>query len=518
VKQHLQFEAALKGALHPGPFTLALHNLGLALQAQGNMTGAIACFRKALELDPKCVEAHGGLGNALYAKKDLPGAIARYRRVLELDPKDAIAHTNLGAALQAQGDMEGAIACYTKAIDLDPKNASAHYNLGNALRDQGDVKGAIACYKQALALDPKYVQAYINLGNALQVQGDVKGAIACFRKALDLDPKYALAHHNLGNALRDQGDVKGAIACYKQALALDPKYVQAHNNLGMALQAQGDVKGAVVCYHQALTLDPKNASAHYNLGNALRDQGDVKGAIACYKQALALDPKLAEAHCNLGIALWGQGHFAPALQALQRGHQLGSLRAGWRYPSAQWVKDCQRLLDLDARLPALLQGEDQPKDAAEQLALADLCQRYKKRYTAAVRFYADAFAAKPKLTPALQAFFYYNAGCAAALAAAGQGTDADILDAKEKTRLRQQALTWLRDNLKEYARHLADADAKTRQGVQQTLQHWQKNPDLTSVRDKDAPAKLPEAERAAWQQLWAEVETLRQKAAAANSP
>jgi hypothetical protein len=36
--------------------------------------------------------------------------------------------------------------------------------------------------------------------------------------------------------------------------------------------------------------------------------------------------------------------------------------------------------------------------------------------------------------------------------------------------------------------------------------------------DEKALAKLPKAERAAWQQLWAEVETLRQKAAAANSP
>jgi hypothetical protein len=63
-----------------------------------------------------------------------------------------------------------------------------------------------------------------------------------------------------------------------------------------------------------------------------------------------------------------------------------------------------------------------------------------------------------------------------------------------------------------------DADAKTRQAVQQTFQHWQKDPDFDSLRGEEALTQLPEAERAAWQQLWAEVETLRQKAAAANSP
>jgi hypothetical protein len=45
------------------------------------------------------------------------------------------------------------------------------------------------------------------------------------------------------------------------------------------------------------------------------------------------------------------------------------------------------------------------------------------------------------------------------------------------------------------------------------LQYWQKNPDFDSVRGQEALAKLPEAERAAWQQLWADVEKLLKKGA-----
>jgi hypothetical protein len=47
--------------------------------------------------------------------------------------------------------------------------------------------------------------------------------------------------------------------------------------------------------------------------------------------------------------------------------------------------------------------------------------------------------------------------------------------------------------------------------VQQALQHLQKNPALVSVRGKEALAQLPEAERAAWQQLWADVEKVLKK-------
>jgi tetratricopeptide (TPR) repeat protein len=305
--------------------------------------------------------------------------------------RQALAEYGLAPGALPAGQAAALLRQRPKAAAL--KYATAHYNLGQALYAQGEVMGAIACYKKALDLDPKDAKAHVGLGNALGAQGDVKRAISCYTKALALDPGYALAHNNLGVVLQAQGDVKGAIACYTQALDLDPKFALAHCNLGHALHAQGDVAGAIACYTQALKLDPRYAQAHYALGLALYAKKDQAGAIACYKQALALDPKYAEAHCNLGHALRDQGHFAPALQALQRGHQLGSPRPSWRYPSARWVDDCQRLLDLDARLSAILKGEDQPKDTAEQLALAVLCQRYKKRYAAAARFYADAFAA-----------------------------------------------------------------------------------------------------------------------------
>jgi tetratricopeptide (TPR) repeat protein/tRNA A-37 threonylcarbamoyl transferase component Bud32 len=485
----------------------AHNNLGLVLYDQGDLKGAIASYTKALELNPKYAPAHTNLGNALYAQGDVKGAIECYRKAIQFAPRLALAHLNLGAALAAQGDVKGAITCCRKAIALDPKYAPAHTNLGAALAEQGDVKGAIASYTKALDLDPKDVKAHCNLGAALAAQGDLKGGIACFQKALELNPNYAEAHTNLGLALKAQGDPAGAIACYRKALELDPKLAAAHNSLGAALQAQGEVKGATACYRQAIALDPKYAPAHYNLGDALYDQGDVKGAIVSYTKALDLDPKLFRAHGALGQALLAQGEFTTAraatkkaLDLLPAGHPLRPL------VTRQW-QDCQRLLDLDVRLPALLKGEDQPKDTAEQLALADLCQRYKKRYAAAARFYVDAFAAGA----AQSSQRAYNAACAAALAAAGKGIDADNIEPKEKVRLRQQALTWLRDNLEENAKQLEDADAKTRKAVQQTLQHWQKDADLGSVRGKEALAQLPAAERAAWQQLWADVEKLLKK-------
>jgi hypothetical protein len=98
------------------------------------------------------------------------------------------------------------------------------------------------------------------------------------------------------------------------------------------------------------------------------------------------------------------------------------------------------------------------------------------------------------------------------LAAAGQGKDADKLDDKERTRLRKQALDWLRADLVMWSELLEKATPQQRTVVQKTLAHWKRDADLTTVRDKEPLAKLPEAEREAWQKLWADVDALLAKA------
>ncbi len=91
----------------------------------------------------------------------------------------------------------------------------------------------------------------------------------------------------------------------------------------------------------------------------------------------------------------------------------------------------------------------------------------------------------------------------------GQGEDAAQLDVAERARLRRQALDWLRADLAAWGQLLEKQPDQARARVQQTLRHWQEDAELAGVRG-DALARLPEADRQAWQQLWADVEqTLR---------
>ena len=71
--------------------------------------------------------------------------------------------------------------------------------------------------------------------------------------------------------------------------------------------------------------------------------------------------------------------------------------------------------------------------------------------------------------------------------------------------LRRQALRWLRADLLVYARLAERGTPAVRQTLWRRMQHWQKDADLASVRDRDALARLDADERKEWQQLWEEV-------------
>jgi tetratricopeptide (TPR) repeat protein len=489
-----------------------LFAVGVALEGLGASARAVDVLREGQRRYPGDFWVNLQLAFLLKNGKppQLEEAIRFYTVALALRPQSPGVYVNLGSALHAKGRLDEAIAEYREAIRLKQDFAGAHYNLGHALRDKGRLDEAIAAYRQALRLNKDYPKAHTNLGHVLHDKGDVDGAIAEYREALATKqdfPEAYIAHYNLGNALRAKGRLEEAEAADRKAIELKPDYAAAHGNLGLDLEEMGREDEAIAEYHEAIRLNKDDANAHYNLGHALAAKGRLDEAIAAYREALRLNKDLPEAHCNLGHILRDMGKFAQALAAYRRGHELGSKNPRWPYPSAQWLKDCERLVELDSKLPALLSGQEQPADAAERAEYAHLCQ-IKHLYAIAARLYREAITVQPALVAPPANVLRYNAACCAALAAAGQGQDADKLDAQERARWRKQALDWLRADLEAYRRLLDKEPDKARPVVAQKMRHWLRDPDFNGVRGPDALAQLPQAERAGWHKLWADVAAL----------
>ena len=479
-------------------------NLGCA---RGDWQLAVRVYQLAIGLDPKTTRFHINLGVAFERIGRLDDAIATYERAIELDRKDARLHYSLANTLLKHGELDDAIGSYREALELDPKNFAGWELLSKALRQNGEMDEAIACARKAVELAPAQSDPMVELGVALSAADRVDEAIASFRKAIEVDPNAANAHHDLGAIMIRNNRPNDALPSYRKAVALDPKRAQYHFDLALLLEGLGDRDGAIDSFQRTVELDPDNATANYKLGWYQQDQHHWIKATNSYQKTIESDPNHAEAHCNLAMCLQSSGQFAEALQYMRRGHELGSKRSDWNYPSAEWVRTAEMRAALETKLPALLAGKIEPRDNAERLESAAMAQT-KRFHHAAVRLYADAFAADQKLAEDLATWHRYDAATSATLVAAGRGEDAAQLDPHERARLRGQALEWLRADLFLHAKRLESGKPEERAAAQAALREWQEEADLLSIRDTTAMASLPKEEREAFGKLWADVAEL----------
>ncbi len=444
-------------------------------------------------------------------------ALALLQRAQLAFPGDFWINHDLGLALLngRPPQHEEAIRFLTVAVALRPDSPGVRLNLGLALSRTGRLDEALVAYHQAIDLKPDFSMAHLDLGVLLAEKGHLDEAVAASRRACQLKPDYGYAYYNLGHSLYRMGRVDEALAPLRRAVDLMPNNSTAHSKLGRVLADKGHLDEAAAAWRCASQLKPDDGDAYYNLGTSLMNMGRVNEALAPLRRAIDLMPDHAESHCNLGHALWKLGEFTQALIPLERGHELGSRRKDWRYPSAQWLRECRRRIELDGRLTAVLRGEAQPADADERDAYAHLCYE-KKRYVAAARFFSQGLFADPKPADDLEDCHRYQAACAAALAGCGRGDDAGQLDDKERVRWRKQALEWLRAELKAYGELLSVGSPKERQRLQEWLGRWQSERALAGLRDATQVAQLSAAEQESCQQLWAEAQALLAKAGTAE--
>jgi serine/threonine-protein kinase len=500
-------ELALREAVRLAPRDPApLAALGVLLSRLGRHAEGEECCRSAVRLAPDEARYHANLGLTLFTARKFPAAVEAFRTAARLAPDDPERHFDLGTALLRAGRAAHAETALREALRLRPGFLKALSNLAFVLTEQGKFAPAEEVYRSALRQEPANAALHDALGAVLSRQGKHREARAACQEAVRLAPTDPAFHTRLGEVLGDLGEFQEAVAAFYTAIRLKRDDATPYYYLGHALESLRRPGEAEEAYRQALCLRPEYHAALYNLGGLLFARGRHAEAEAAYRQVGRLAPTFAEAHCNLGHALRAQGKFADALPALRRGHALGSKSPGWPYPSAAWVKRCERLVELDRRLPAIRQGE-QDAGPDELLEMAALCHLHRSLHATAARLCAEAFTRRPHLAEDLTGQPRYYAARSAALASAGQGADARRLPDRVVAALRRAALRWLRADLAAYT--ALCRDPIHRPAVRHRLDGWLADPALAGVRDAGGLERLDPDEQDAWRQLWREVEALR---------
>jgi len=296
------------------------YNLGALLAKQKDREKeAEEEYRKAIDITPEYVGAHGNLGNLLKSLKRYEEAEEEYQEVILINPNDAKAHYNLGILLYDLKRYEEAEEEYRKAIKLKEflpdKGVNAHNNLGFLLSEQkGRENEAEKDYREAIRINSDFAVGHYNLGVLLANLKRYEEAEKEYREAIRINSSYAEARNNLGSLLYDLKRYDEAEKEYEKAIELldkDSPEVCAivHSNLGELYLSFGDMLHEDDFYEDALDefkealensskLD-KNADLHNNMGYAFEKLKRFDDARIEFRKSRKLNPRDTKVKRNL---------------------------------------------------------------------------------------------------------------------------------------------------------------------------------------------------------------------------
>lgn len=243
-------------ALNPRNDRALVTLAGLAEQ-KGDMGGAVALYREALEIRPDSplVQCQLGLlefdrGNAGVARPLLTAAVRSSRPLLERTLEIA-----RGAYLQGHGDE--ARFLFEVVLAGAPEEAEAHAGVGMILMARNDAAAAIDHLRAAATRLPGRADVQLALARCAQQLGRDAEAATALGRAVNAAPANPAILSAAAELHARRREFTEAAALYRRLIELAPNDSRAHAGLGYMLVLTGDREGGRAEWKRALEIDPE---------------------------------------------------------------------------------------------------------------------------------------------------------------------------------------------------------------------------------------------------------------------
>jgi tetratricopeptide (TPR) repeat protein len=223
LEQYAEALADLDRAISMQPNQPVFHHArGRARQRLGDMTGALADYNLTIDRKPQAAvyqdraEVNRSLGNHLEALSDCDKA-------LELNPKLIDAYFRRGLTYTELGDLGLALENYNQTLDLDPEHVQAYIQRSWIYFRKEDYKRAKRDCQSAISLEGTCFWANYVLGIVNVLLGLKNNALTNFSRAIELSPHYVSARYHRGLLYQDLGDMPKAMADFEQARSVQDR-------------------------------------------------------------------------------------------------------------------------------------------------------------------------------------------------------------------------------------------------------------------------------------------------------
>ncbi len=188
------FEHALKLDRH---LLEALNNRVAALYELGRFTEAEAEANLAIERHPEVAALYVNLGNVLLHTGKARAGVKAFRRALECDPACAEAHMNLATMFGETYHIGETLDFIQNEIALKGESAQRLASLALAQHAKGDFAAAEVNCRKVLEMQPGNVSSLITLAGCMSVRADHRSATEMYERALSSNPKMPAIYSNI---------------------------------------------------------------------------------------------------------------------------------------------------------------------------------------------------------------------------------------------------------------------------------------------------------------------------------
>jgi tetratricopeptide (TPR) repeat protein len=239
----------------------AIADLAIAMIATRKLERAEQLSKRALEKDPKCVDAINVLGLLAYDKKDFEGAKQLYKQSTQINPdRSFLAWQRLGVIYKKEAHTTLAIEAFEAARKSYPRYIgpdNPHYELAELYQDTEppQLDKALGIWRDAITVNTQDPEACFK-GLELAVKMKDQKAIVEFANAhLEIDPYKLEVHKILAKTYEELKDWPHVEREYTVATFLNDKDVESWTGLARAQRAQGKKSEALKTVKQALDID-----------------------------------------------------------------------------------------------------------------------------------------------------------------------------------------------------------------------------------------------------------------------
>jgi Flp pilus assembly protein TadD len=184
----------------------------------GNLDVAIPLYGRALQANPKGIEAKLGLGQSYLSIGASSEAAAQFRDVLASRESNIVARRGLATALINMGQPTLAEEQISLVLQSDGSDYRALNVLAVALDMQGRHAEAQANYRRAIQLAPDYLPTRSNYGLSVAITGPPQEAIAQLAPIATSHSSDARVRQNLAFAYAMAGDFENSLQIMRRDL------------------------------------------------------------------------------------------------------------------------------------------------------------------------------------------------------------------------------------------------------------------------------------------------------------